>query len=68
MMDLRGQIAVEAAETVRAYLKKEFITDTCRDDPCFGCISCQAVDLDRKLHAFQNMIEDFVLSENEAEE
>lgn len=46
----------KAVDVVKAYLRREFIVDECRGAPCFGCASCEAVSLERRLDALLAVI------------
>ena len=39
----------KAVAVIKTYLRKEFIVEECRKAPCFGCASCEAVSLERRL-------------------
>ena len=49
------QRVIEAAELIKAYMRRELIGDTCRFAPCMGCISCRAIDLERGLDSLTGM-------------
>lgn len=40
-----------AVELIVSFMHREIISDECRDVPCFGCASCNAIDLERRLNA-----------------
>lgn len=40
---------MRAIAVVRDHLQSELISDSCRDHAMFGCVSCQALALDRQL-------------------
>ncbi len=46
----------QAVDVVKAYLRQEFIVEECRKAPCFGCASCEAVSLERRLDALLAVI------------
>ncbi len=49
--DLRNAVRV-----VQAYMRREFIVSDCRKAPCFGCASCEAIALERRLDALLAII------------
>ena len=40
-----------AVALITEFMRREIIADECRDEACFGCASCNAVDLERRLNA-----------------
>jgi hypothetical protein len=46
----------KAVETIKAFMRREFIVEECRKAPCFGCASCEAVALERRLDALLGVI------------
>ena len=45
-----------AVNLITDFIRREFIVDECRDAPCFGCASCEAVNLERQLSAMVNSL------------
>ena len=57
-MDDDDKAALKAIDEIRRYLATALISEGCVSEPCIGCISCNAVELDRKLQALANFIGD----------
>ena len=47
---------LKAIRTVRHHLQDEWISYNCVTEPCMGCVSCNAVDLDHKLLALKGVV------------
>jgi len=48
---------IAAIRLVQAFLRQEFISEGCYDEAVFGCTSCMAVELERKLEGVANWAE-----------
>lgn len=56
MASHKSEDVLVAIALVQDYLRKEYIVDECREEPAEGCVSCEAVELERRLDEFAKMI------------
>ncbi|MCP5082233.1 MAG: hypothetical protein GY948_11105 [Alphaproteobacteria bacterium] len=50
---------IASIRVVQQHLRDEWISDGCREHQCFGCPSCNALDMERRLEGLVNSIKDF---------
>lgn len=50
--ELRRAVAI-----VKDYMRRELIVESCRNAPCFGCASCEAIALEHRLDALLALLD-----------